>query len=193
MIGGILNMVSYGLTSGGAIGNLLFQWQQAGVFSYLLPFLLIFALIFAILEKTDLFGKNKSVKLILSLSIGLMALQFNFVSYFFSEIFPRMGILLSLIVVGMILLGLFFNFEDENGNTSTAKKIFGGAVVIGIIVIIYQSFSGSFGFFSWGFGSSWGITYWLERYGVSLLAGIIFVVLLIKMMAPNKIIGTATS
>ena len=181
MIESMLNMASYGLTSGGAIGNLLFQWQQAGVFSYLLPFLLIFALIFAILEKSSLFGDNKQVKLILSLAIGLMALQFNFVSYFFSEIFPRMGILLSLIVVGMILLGLFFNFEDENGNTAVAKKVFGGAVVVGVIVIIYQSLSSSFGGFSWSLGSSWGITYFLERNGISLLFGLVLVAAFIKM------------
>lgn len=176
MIEGFLTMASYGLGSGGTIGNLLFQWEQAGVFSYVLPFLLIFALLFAILEKTNLFGGNKAVNVILSLAVGLMALQFNFVSYFFAEIFPRMGVLLSIIVVAMVLLGLFFDFEDD-----LVKKIFGGLIAVGVVVIIVQSFSGPFGW-SWGFGSAWGITYWFERYGLTLLSVLLVVGLFVWMV-----------
>ncbi len=58
MLEGFINLASYGLGSGGTLGNMLFSWEQAGVFSYALPFLLIFAMLFAILEKTSLFGKN---------------------------------------------------------------------------------------------------------------------------------------
>ena len=37
---------SYGYFQGGAIGNILNIWEQAGIFSYAIPFLLIFALVF---------------------------------------------------------------------------------------------------------------------------------------------------
>jgi hypothetical protein len=175
MLEGFINLASYGLGSGGTLGNMLFSWEQAGIFSYALPALLIFAMLFAILEKTNIFGDNKAINVILSVSIALMALQFNFVSYFFAEIFPRMGVLLSIILVGMILLGSFFKFSDKEGDSTTVAKIFGGAVVIGIIIIIYQSFSGQFGF-GWGLGSGWGLTFWFQQYGSTFLFVAAFVI-----------------
>ena len=185
MLEGFINLASYGLGSGGTLGNMLFSWEQAGVFSYALPFLLIFAMLFAILEKTSLFGKNKPINVILSVSIALMALQFNFVSYFFAEIFPRMGVLLSIILVGMILMGLFFKFEDEKGKSTLTAKIFGGIVVLGIIIIVYQSFSGQFGF-GWGLGSAWGLTFWFQQFGSAILGAIVIVGLLIWAIVASK-------
>lgn len=186
MLEGFINLASYGLGSGGTIGNLLFSWEQAGVFSYALPFLLIFAMLFAILEKTSIFGKNKAINVILSVSIALMALQFNFVSYFFAEIFPRMGVLLSIILVGMILMSLFFKFEDANGKSTMTAKVFGGVVVLGIIIIIYQSFSGQLFGLGWGLGSSWGITYWFQEYGTTLLGVVVLVGLFIWAIVASK-------
>ena len=53
----------YSSIGGGAIGNMLFQWEQAGVFSYVLPFLLIFAVVFGILSKTGVF-KEKGINIV---------------------------------------------------------------------------------------------------------------------------------
>ena len=39
----------YGSYGGGVVGDMFSRWEQAGFFSYILPFLLIFALIFGIL------------------------------------------------------------------------------------------------------------------------------------------------
>ncbi len=51
MLGGLISLAWYG----GAIGDVLSSWEQAGFFSYLLPFLLIFALVFGILTQIQLF------------------------------------------------------------------------------------------------------------------------------------------
>ena len=161
MLEGIITLAYYGFGIGGGAGNLFFRLEQLGFFSYVLPFLMIFAIVFAILDKTGILGDKKGINVILSLAVGLMALQFNFVSYFFAEIFPRMGIVLSIIFVGLILLGLFFDFKDEDGNKTLASKIFGGVIIVAVIVIIVQSL-GSFAGFG-GFGSGWMISYWLER------------------------------
>ena len=67
-----------------------------------------------------------------------------------------------------ILMSLFFKFEDAAGKPTMTAKIFGGVVVLGIIIILYQSFSGQFGF-GWGLGSAWGITYWFREHGVAVL------------------------
>ncbi len=187
MLEGFINLASYGLGSGGTLGNMLFSWEQAGVFSYALPFLLIFAMLFAILEKTSLFGKNKPINVILSVSIALMALQFNFVSYFFAEIFPRMGVLLSIILVAMILLSLFLDFDDK-----IVKSIFGGLVGIGIIIILYQSFSGQFGF-GWGLGSGWGITYWFQEHALGFILGLVGVALVVLAVVKSRPTPAATT
>ena len=91
----------------GTIGGILSQWEQLGVFSYVLPFLLIFALIFGILSRIDLFKGNKGIHSIIALSVALMALQFSAVPLFFADIFPKLGIGLAVILVGIILTSLF--------------------------------------------------------------------------------------
>lgn len=106
--------------SGGQIGVLLTEWEQAGVFAYMLPFLLIFALVFGLLSKINVFGhaqdasKGKGINAIISVAVALMALQFNVVSVFFAEIFPRMGVALSIILVILVVAGLFIPTNKEN-------------------------------------------------------------------------------
>jgi hypothetical protein len=108
------------LFSGGQIGTLLTQWEQAGVFSYMLPFLLIFALVFGLLSKINIFGnaqdanKGKGINAIIAVAVALMALQFDVVSVFFAEIFPRMGVALSIILVLLVVGGLFIPTNKEN-------------------------------------------------------------------------------
>ena len=157
---GVTNLAFFvsnvGLGSGGTIGNILFQLQQNGVFSYLLPFLVIFMVLFGILEKINIF-KNKGVHTVLSLAVALMALQFNFVSYFFAQIFPRMGVLLSIILVVLVLVGMFWNFDKSR----TARFWMGAIMVIGVVVIVFQSFGSSFLFGA--IGSGWAISFWLQQ------------------------------
>lgn len=131
--------------SGGNIGNFLLQLEQLGVFSFLLPFLIIFSLIFGILSTINLFENNKAINAIISLSVGLMALQFGFVSNFFSELFPRLGVGLAIILVFLIFLGLFREPEDKWMNY--VMMLIGTIIVISIL-IQSAAFSGSsFGFF----------------------------------------------
>ncbi|PJE81407.1 hypothetical protein COU58_02910 [Candidatus Pacearchaeota archaeon CG10_big_fil_rev_8_21_14_0_10_32_42] len=152
MIEGLISLASYGIVGGGTVGNFLYQLETMGVFSYVLPFLMIFALIYAILSKSGFLGKNNAVNVVLSLAVSLMALQFNFVSYFFAEIFPRMGVMLSILLVAIILMSLFLDF-----NSKGAKWGFGVLAAIGIVVIVLQSFSESFG---WGGGSLFDGPFW---------------------------------
>jgi hypothetical protein len=133
------------------LGELFAQWEAVGIFAYALPFLLIFALIFGILSKINIFGTkddpNKGVNVIISLAIAFMALQFNIVSTFFADLFPRFGIALSVILVIMIAMGFLMDFENKN-----VKWIFTGISLIAVIVVLWVPLSGlGFGFGNTGF------------------------------------------
>ena len=109
------------------VTDILNQWDQIGVFSYVIPFLLMFAVIFAILQKTKILTgsdqENKGLLAIISISISLLALQFDLVPAFFGIIFPHFGVGLSIFLVLLILLGFFYD-----GSKITNEEIFGHQV-----------------------------------------------------------------
>jgi len=93
-------MVSYTIT------DILNIWQQAGIFAYLIPFLIIFAVVYGILLKTKLLGENRGVLATIALGIGLMSLLNDYVSNFFSSLFPYAGMGIAVLLVALILMGL---------------------------------------------------------------------------------------
>ena len=121
---------------GGSIGNVLASWEQAGFFSYVLPFLLIFAVVFGILTKIQLFQNSKGLNAVVAIVVGLLSLQFSFVPIFFSEIFPRLGVGLSVILALFILVGLFL----PSTNTTTSNFLMLAAGVVVFLVVIVKTF-----------------------------------------------------
>ena len=129
---------SYGGSyTGGQFGEILNSWEQAGVFSYMLPFLLIFAVIYGILNKMNLFGKeeNRMIHGIISLGVALMAIQFSAVSVFFSDIFPRVGIAIAAILVFIILMGLF----GEKDNKTLSNTLMWSSFTVAIIIVLQST------------------------------------------------------
>ena len=173
MIKGVMILASYGSFGGGSLGNLFAQWEAAGVFEYALPFLLIFALVFGLLTKLNIFSSKENpnsgrgINAIIALSVAFMSLQFNMVSMFFSEIFPRFGVALSIILVILILGGLFMPTNKENNWFVIALAVI-VFVIIGIV--IYQSL----GAFGWGLGSGSGLaSFWNQYSALIIFAAII--------------------
>ena len=131
-------------------------WNDVGVFSYVIPFLLIFAVIFAILEKSKILGDNRMIGSIVAASIGLLSLQFDFVSEFFAVIFPRFGIGISVFIVLIIMVGFFF----PEGNPGGKGKWIGWIVGIGVVIwslSAWDEWSGSSGFGGWFVENIWSI------------------------------------
>ena len=155
-------LVSYPYYGGGTIGQILSQWEQYGFFSIILPFLLIFALVFGILEKTNVFKDNRSVNGIIALVVGLMSLQFPFVTVFFSEIFWRLGVALSIILVVLIILGIFIPKKSW-----VTYALFGIGVIILIVTLVNTA--GAVGWYS-GY-------WWYDNW--PLVAGAIFIIAVI--------------
>jgi hypothetical protein len=184
MMNGVMFLASYGSFGGGTIGNLLAQWESAGIFQYALPFLLIFALVFGLLSKLNIFASKgdpnsgKGVNVMIALAVSFMALQFDMVSMFFSEIFPRFGVALSIILVVLILGGLFMPTDSENNWFMIALAII---VFIVIGIVIYQSLS----VFGWNLGGFGGLSsFWNKYNAIIIFAVIIIAVILIT--SPKK-------
>ncbi len=137
------------------ITEVLNIWNDLGVFSYVVPFLLIFALVFAIIEKTKILGENKGIHVIVGLSIALLSLQFDIVSVFFATIFPRFGVILAIFLVLMIFLGFFYHKEGEE---SPQLTWIGWATGIGLVIwaISEWNFYGGY-----GAGNFW---FWIQEY-----------------------------
>ncbi len=161
MIKGLIFMDWAGY-SGTTIGDMLGKWEQAGIFSYILPFLVLFALIFGILNQIKLFKDNRAINAIIALAVGLMALQFEFVPRFFAEVFPRLGIGLAILLVILILVGLFID-PDKPGIMYTLLAI---GLVIVVVVLINA-----------GAASGYDTGYWWKENWDTILGIIIFLVI----------------
>ena len=145
------------------IVDMLNYWADLGVFAYVLPFLLIFAVVYGILAKTEIFGKNKGVYAVIAIAVGLLSLISDYVRDFFSTIFPFAGVGLSILLVALILMGLFTDWDDKKGNT--IFLVIGA--IIGLIVIIASltSFEG------------WQAGFWWNQYGSAIITLIIIIAL----------------
>lgn len=151
------------------ITEILNQWANAGVFSYVIPFLLIFAVVFAILQKSGVLNRNKTIDAIVAASIGLLSLQFDFVSTFFADIFPRFGVGLAVFLVLMILIGFFYKGDKEN-------KMQWVGWVVGIGVVIWAVANWNY----WGIGTGgFSVFWWLEEYfwPIVILVGLVGVII----------------
>ena len=159
------------------ITRVLADWEALGVFSYVLPFILIFAVTFAILDNVSVFKGRKGINLVIALAVGLLALQFNMVSVFFAEIFPRAGIGLSVVLVALILSGAFIDWDKDSH-----RWIFFAIGALAFLLVIANAFS-SYSFFG---------TNWWEDYGSAIVVLIIIIGLIVSVMVSNKD-GSGTS
>jgi hypothetical protein len=173
MLGETIFLQPFGF-SGGSFGNLLSKLGELGFFDYVLPFLIIFALIFGILTKTKIFQENKGINAIIALAVGLMALQFGFVSVFFSELFPRLGIGLAIILTILILVGLFFDTESQALN-----YVLLAVGVIIVIITLASTAEASSWWYSWSFFSG-------NMGEIFLIVGIVAVMVAVVVTANSK-------
>lgn len=158
-----------------AIGfvQMLQIWEQYGMFSHFLPFLLIFALVFGILTKAKILGDNKGVIVIVAIAIGLLSLQYNLVPEFFALIAPALGVGMIILLTFLILMGLFVDWENEKWGRYVFFAI--GAIIA--LIVVFSSLA----------GNNWQLGYWWDQWGgVILLIGLIVAALAIVILGGGK-------
>ena len=122
----------------GSIVDLFYQWEYLGLFDFVLPFLLVFALVYGVLSSTRFMGENKPVYIIVSLVVGFMSLRYRyFFSDFISELFPRLGVGLAVVLTILILTGMFIA-KDQRRYWGYA---FAGVAVLVLLMVFYQTFT----------------------------------------------------
>lgn len=156
------------------IQEVLNLWADLGFFDYILPFLLIFAVVFGVLKATKIFGKESNgINAIIAVAVGLLALQWGFVPQFFSSVFPRLGVALSVVLVFIILTGLFIDPKR-----SWIMYILLGIGTIAAIVTLTKT-SNILG---------WESSYWVNENWpliISLLVLVVFVIIVVNSGKPK--------
>lgn len=158
------------------IADALNSWNELGVFSYVIPFLLIFAVVYAILDKTRLLSNkendNKGIIVIIAVAVSLLSIQLDIVATFFATIFPRFGIGISIFLVFIIFVGFFLPAAKDGEGLKNSWV----GWVIAIAVIIWA-------ISSWGqWSGASGVGGWFGEYVWSLvvLGIIVGVVILVS-------------
>jgi len=145
------------------ITDILNIWQAAGIFAYLIPFLIVFAVVYGILLKTKLLGDNRGVMATIALGVGLMSLVNDYVPMFFSSLFPYAGMAIAVLLVALILMGLLTT--ESSGDF--AWRIWFIIGIIGFIAVLLASMN-DMKWWLGGIGDSWP----------AVLAGIILLTLM---------------
>ncbi len=152
--------------------NLLDQLNQLGFFSYVLPFLLLFAVIYAILSQINIFEKNRGAAVIIALAAALLSLQFQIVPIFFQNIFPKFGIGLAILLIGLILVGAFI----QGGEGGLFQWIFFGLGGLIFLIVTISSLS------DWRFVGS----FWWDRYASFIIVAVVVVGAIIGIIVAGR-------
>jgi len=100
----------------------------------LLPFLLVFVLLFAILQKSKLFGEDKTqTNSIISLVMALILVGVPLARGVITDIVPIVGVVAVILLVFMIILG-FVGYTDDKGNLNKPLQIT-IAIIMGITLL----------------------------------------------------------
>lgn len=158
-----------------SFANVISDWEAFGVFDYMLPFLIIFAVVFGILSATKVLGGNKGVQLTVALAVALISLRFDYVPLFFSEIFPRFGVGLAVLIVLLIMSAMFIPPQWLNGWYGTMWAVSAAIAV----VVIYKAFD----FLGWNL-SDGGV--WWDQYGSIVIVGGLLLALIVVIAEPWK-------
>lgn len=154
----------------------LFLWlDQLGVLDSLVPFLLIFTIIFAILQKSNILGKDKKnfnviVALIISLAVVIPHVTNSYPSnadvvQIINTALPNISLLLVAIVMVLLLIGIFGLDLKWMPNP-------GGFVAIIAAIIVVFIFGHAAGWFYSG-----GLPRWLQWMGDPDIQTLVLVIL----------------
>lgn len=157
-------------------GN-IFQSEVATGFIY--PFFLIFFVVFAVLDKSNILGKEK--KQLNAMVAGVIAL------IFVGALFDKVNILqnlilfltISLVIIFVVMLLWGFVASDDKGLELAPglKNALIAIIGIAVVVAVFWALGVGQSFFDWLFESSWSDTFWTNAVFLIVIAAALAVVL----------------
>jgi len=157
------------------MANLL---QHPVMTDFIYPFLLVFFILFAILEKTNIFGKDKKqLNALVSLVIGLIFVSAVFPKVIASNLMLFLVLALVIAFVGLLIWGFITGGQDNDGKTflsGKASKWFGGLLILALVIAVFWATGlhlGLEGVFDWMFNSDGSSLFWTNFFLVVIVVG----------------------
>mgnify|MGYP004003954967 CR=1 FL=1 len=144
--------------------------QNLVVADYLLPFLLMFFILFAILEKTEIFGKDKKQSnALVSFIVSLIFVTAVTPKLFVGNFVLFLTVAIVVLFVGLLMWGFVYGEAKIKGNFVTAATavVITVAVLVALLIItgVYE------GMFNFLFDQSWSKTFWTNASFLIIIAG----------------------
>lgn len=143
---------------------------------FALPFLLVFAIVFAILEKTEVLGKDKhQVNAIVAFVVGLIFVGAAYPKEIVGNLILFLTVAIVVVFVGLLLWGFVSGGKAEIGD-SKVKWVAGGAVTIAVIIALLWASGTQGGIFDFLFGQSWSASFWTNVLFIVIIVAAIAIV-----------------
>ena len=138
--------------------SVLQQWSSIGLFDIILPIILIFTVIFAILQRTRILGKSKSIDAVVALVIGFFAISNPYVTQLFIPLFSNAALGLMVLLVFLLVMA-FANKEYDRDSWNQITLIGGFVIFIWLMSRAADYFGGDYLIFSsdWWYTNAWWI------------------------------------
>ena len=108
----------------------------------ILPFVLVFTVVFAVLQKTQVLGKEKrQIDALVALAVGLITIAFGNATNMIVNLIPFLAVSLIIILVFLVLWGFAFHgteFKVPSGVRLTFGIVIAIALIIAVLVVTGQ-------------------------------------------------------
>ena len=118
--------------------------RSMGVFDFFIPFILVFTIVYGILEKTQVFGKNRhDINSMIALSMALMFAITGWAVRATQNFLPWVG-LLAIVIISFLMLTAMFWPRLSDLQSNRAIKYGGTITVLVIFILIILYYTGLF-------------------------------------------------
>ena len=143
--------------------------QQLIFSRFIFPFFLVFTIVFAILEKTKLFGDGKkTINAIVAFVTGLIFVSVAYPVEIVSNLILFLTVALITMFVGLLIWG--FVVGEEKIESKAFKGIFGGVLVIAVIIALLWATGAYDNIINWLFHQDWSNSFWTNLLFVVAIA-----------------------
>jgi hypothetical protein len=134
----------------------------------LLPFLLVFAIVFAVLQKAEIFGKEKKqTDAIIAVVVALLVVSVGYATNVIINLMPILAVGLVILLVFFLLWGFAFREKEFNVHKNVQWVIAGLAAITVVIAVLY-------------FTPAWDyLRNMMSGQGSNVITNVVFVVLII--------------